>query len=116
MVGDHYQYKLQQGPSNSIELNVTNASNNYTMDELLFTFWAFDFDYPGTTEYFLYNTTTNPFGVPNSLTRYTLSRYKQSEGEDGIEWNLAFSFWAFEDESITKFLGNLNHCLVFKMH
>ena len=109
MVGDHYQYKLLQGPSDSIDLNVTNASNNYTMDEHLFTFWAYDFNYPGTTEYFIYNTTTNPFGVPNNLTRYTMSRYKQIEGDDDEEWNLAFSFWAFEDESITNFLGNLNH-------
>ena len=109
MVGDHYQYKLLQGPSDSIDLNVPNASNNYTMDENLFTFWAYDFNYPGTTEYFIYNTTTNPFGIPNSSTRYTMSRYKQIEGDDDEEWNLAFSFWAFEDESITKFLGNLNH-------
>ena len=116
MVGDHYQYRLLQGQADSIDLNITNTSNNDSMGEHLFTFWAYDFDYPGTTEYFIYNASTNPFGIPNSLTRYTMSRYKQIEGDDNEGWNLAFSFWAFEDESITDFLGNLNYQLVSKIN
>lgn len=105
MVGDHYQYKLNFGTD--VQIGQDKADDLYEQwtDGYLFTFWAFDHNYPGTTQFFVYYTMTNPYSGSNNSTRFTMSRYNRKP--DG--WNSSFSFWAFEDDSVKNYLGNVTN-------
>ena len=105
MGGNHYQYKLGKGHEESNAKDITNISKNEWTRGYVFTFWAYDYSHPGTTEYFVYHTTTNPFGGSNNSSRFMLSRYRQFIANDDEDWILAFSFWAFEDDSMKTFIG-----------
>ena len=71
----------------------------------VFSFWAYDYNYPGTKEYHVYYTQNNHHGVFDDTQRYTLSPIKTSEDGEKNEWNLTTSFWAFEDDPVRKFTG-----------
>ena len=105
MVGDYYHYKLIFGTADQIDLDSADHSYEQWKDGYLFTFWTFDYNYPGTTQFFVYYTITNPYSGSNNSTRFTMSRYDNKP--DG--WNSSFSFWAFEDDIVRNYLGNVTN-------
>ena len=73
-------------------------------DGHVLTFWAYDYNFPGTKEYYIYFTQNNQHGVMNETQRYTLSPIKTIE-ENAWGWYMKTSFWAFEDYELKKFIS-----------
>ena len=73
-------------------------------DGHVLTFWAYDYNFPGTKEYYIYYTQNNQHGMMNETQRFTLSPIKTLE-ENAWGWNLKTSFWAFEDYELKKFIS-----------
>ena len=75
-------------------------------DGHVLTFWAYGYQYPGTTPYHVYYTQMDRTNTTNQIQRFTLSSYKQ-EDEEGVKngWTMGFSFWAFEDQFVTRYKG-----------
>ena len=72
-----------------------------------FTFWAYGNPIEGATAYHVYhNNKTCCTGEEKDTKRFTLSKNKQNEHDD-LEnlWIHDFTFWAFEDVRVQKFLG-----------
>ena len=83
----------------------TNGKDQWNDGHVL-TFWAYGYDYPGTTQYHVYHTQKDYFKQENAIQRFMLSSYKQEVGEEAKNgWTLAFSFWAFEDKLVAHFKG-----------
>ena len=73
-----------------------------------FTFWAYGNPIEGATAYHVYhNDKTCCTGEEKDTQRFTLSKNKQNEDDD-LEnlWIHDFTFWAFEDVRVQKFLGS----------
>ena len=68
------------------------------------TFWVYDYNYPGTKEFYIYYTQNNYLGVLNATQRFTLSPIKTTE-ENARGWYFKASFWAFEDYELKKFIS-----------
>ena len=73
-------------------------------DGHVLTFWAYDYNYPGTKEYYIYYTQNNYLGVMKETQRFTLSPKRAME-ENEWGWYLKTSFWAFEYYELKKFIG-----------
>ena len=80
-------------------------------DGHVLTFWAYDYDYPGTKQYHVYYTQKDYFKKETVIQRFMLSSYRQEVGEEEKNgWTLAFSFWAFEDKFVAHYTGR-NNCI-----
>ena len=87
-------------------IDESGAGEDQWKDGHVLTFWAYDYDYPGTTQYFVYYTEKDCFNTPNATQRFTLSSYKQEVEEEAKNgWTLGFSFWAFEDKHVAQYKG-----------
>ena len=76
-------------------------------DGNVFTFWTYNYSFPGTKEYHVYHTQNNYNGVMNETQRFTLSNFKLKQENENEGWNLTTSFWAFENERVKKFMGKI---------
>ena len=83
-------------------------SSSYTeqwKDGHVLTFWAYDHNYPGTTNYHVYYTQKDFLKNENYAQRFALSTYNQTETDIPNGWKLSFSFWAFKDKFVDNFIG-----------
>ena len=84
------------------------------------TFWAYDYNYQGTTQYHVYNNNKTCCSNVSDGQRFTMSTYKQNEVVTDQEndrengWIYDFTFWAFGDKLLDEFLGKTYVC--YKMY
>ena len=69
------------------------------------TFWAYDYNYHGTTQYHVYHNSKTCCGSVKNGQRFTLSTYKQRQEDEQNGWIYSFTFWAYEDKFVDQFVG-----------
>ena len=69
------------------------------------TFWAYDFNYQGSTQYHVYYNNKTCCSNVKDGQRFTLSTYKQNQVDEQNGWIHAFTFWAFGDRTVDEFVG-----------
>ena len=92
--------------------NIIGNNKDQWKDGHLYTFWAYNYNYPGTKQYHIYYSQNNYIGLMNETQRFTLSTFELSEENESNDWKLQTSFWAFEDERVNAFTGIINKTII----
>ena len=105
--GKDHHYKIASGLDATGDEGTTGDAVGMWSNGQKFTFWAYGNPIEGATAYHVYhNNKTCCTGEEKDTKRFTLSKNKQNEHDD-LEnlWIHDFTFWAFEDVRVQKFLG-----------
>ena len=100
--------KIIKGIDATGDDNIIGDSKDQWKDGHVFTFWAYNYNYPGTKQYHIYYTQNNYIGLTNETQRFTLSTFDLTKEKEKKGWHLQTSFWAFEDKRVKAFTGNIN--------
>ena len=105
--GKDHHYKIASGLDATGDEGTAGDAVGMWSNGQSFTFWAYGNAIEGATAYHVYyNNKSCCTGEENDTQRFTLSKNKQNEDDD-LEnlWIHDFTFWAFEDVRVQKFLG-----------
>ena len=112
--GKDNHYKIASGLDATGDAGASGDAVGMWSNGQTFTFWAYGNPIEGATAYHVYhNSKTCCTGEEKDTQRFTLSKNKQNEDDD-LEnlWIHDFTFWAFEDVRVQKFLGTALYSII----